>query len=120
MGDLIGSAAVIVAAIVIVTTGWVQADAIASLLIAAMIIPRAISLLREVVSVLSESTPKGMHVTEIRDHILDDPGGRGLSRRARVAAHPRSAGVHRARRRRRRRRSPTARPARSCSGCSRA
>ncbi|MET0782421.1 MAG: cation diffusion facilitator family transporter [Microbacterium sp.] len=74
MGDLIGSAAVIVAAIVIVTTGWVQADAIASLLIAAMIVPRAISLLREVVSVLSESTPKGMHVTEIRDHILSTPG----------------------------------------------
>ena len=79
MGDLIGSAAVIVAAIIIVTTGWMQADAIASLFIAAMIIPRAISLLREVVSVLSESTPKGMHVTEIRDHILDDPGCRGLS-----------------------------------------
>ncbi|SDH09769.1 cation diffusion facilitator family transporter [Microbacterium pygmaeum] len=74
MGDLIGSAAVIVAAIVIVTTGWVQADAIASLAIAAMIVPRAISLLREVASVLSESTPKGMHVTEIRDHILATPG----------------------------------------------
>ena len=74
MGDLIGSAAVIVAAIVIVTTGWAQADAIASLFIAAMIIPRAIALLREVVSVLSESTPQGMHVTEIRDHILSTPG----------------------------------------------
>src|SRR6478609_4658702 len=58
MGDLIGSAAVIVAAIVIVATGWMPADAIASLLIAAMIIPRAITLLREVVSVLSESTPE--------------------------------------------------------------
>ena len=34
LGDLIGSAAVIVAAVVIVTTGWVQADAIASLFIA--------------------------------------------------------------------------------------
>jgi cobalt-zinc-cadmium efflux system protein len=74
MGDLIGSAAVIVAAIIILTTGWMQADAIASLFIAAMIIPRAITLLREVVSVLSESTPKGMHVTEIRDHILATPG----------------------------------------------
>ncbi|WP_314501673.1 cation diffusion facilitator family transporter [uncultured Microbacterium sp.] len=74
MGDLIGSAAVIVAAIIIVTTGWVQADAVASLFIAAMIIPRAIVLLREVVSVLSESTPQGMHVTEIRDHILATPG----------------------------------------------
>lgn len=74
LGDLIGSAAVIVAAMVIVMTGWVQADAIASLLIAAMIIPRAIGLLGEVVSVLAESAPKGTHVREIRDHILATPG----------------------------------------------
>ncbi len=74
LGDLIGSAAVIIAAIVIVTTGWYQADAIASLFIAAMIIPRAIGLLREVVSVLAESAPKGTHVHEIREHILATPG----------------------------------------------
>ncbi len=74
LGDLLGSAAVIVAAIVIVTTGWAPADAIASLLIAAMIVPRAIGLLREVMSVLGESTPAGMHVSEIRQHILDTPG----------------------------------------------
>src|SRR5690606_15706128 len=61
LGDLIGSAAVIAAAIVIVTTGWMPADAIASLLIAVMIIPRAISLLHEVFSVLSESAPKNTH-----------------------------------------------------------
>lgn len=69
MGDLIGSVLVIIAAIVIVTTGWMPADAIASLLIAVMILPRAISLLREVFSVLAESAPKGMSVTEIRDHL---------------------------------------------------
>ena len=74
LGDLIGSAAVIVAAVVIVTTGWLQADAIASLLIAAMIVPRAIGLLREVVSVLTESAPQGTHVKEIREHILSTPG----------------------------------------------
>ncbi|MBY6062526.1 cation diffusion facilitator family transporter [Microbacterium esteraromaticum] len=69
MGDLIGSAFVIIAAVVIVTTGWMPADAIASLLIAAMILPRAISLLREVFSVLAESAPKGMAVSEIRTHL---------------------------------------------------
>ncbi|MEZ3161798.1 cation diffusion facilitator family transporter [Microbacterium sp. BWT-B31] len=74
LGDLIGSAAVIVAAIVIVTTGWTQVDAIASLFIAVMIIPRAVGLLREVVSVLAESAPKGTHVAEIRDHILSTDG----------------------------------------------
>jgi cobalt-zinc-cadmium efflux system protein len=73
LGDLLGSVAVIVAALVILLTGWMPADAIASLLIAAMIVPRAVALLREVVSVLAESTPKGMHVDEIREHILSTP-----------------------------------------------
>ncbi|MBN9173122.1 MAG: cation transporter [Microbacterium sp.] len=78
MGDLIGSAAVIVAAIVILVTGWMPADAIASLLIAAMIVPRAVGLLREVASVLSEGAPKGMHVQEIRAHILSTAGVRDV------------------------------------------
>jgi cobalt-zinc-cadmium efflux system protein len=74
LGDLFGSAAVIVAALVILLTGWVQADAIASLFIAAMIVPRAVGLLREVVSVLAESAPKGTEVGDIRDHILATQG----------------------------------------------
>src|SRR5690606_24050411 len=47
----------------------ISADAIASLVIAVMILPRAISLLREVFSVLAESAPQGMSVTEIRHHL---------------------------------------------------
>lgn len=78
MGDLIGSAMVIVAAIVIVTTGWMPADAIASMAIAVMIIPRAIALLREVFSVLSESAPKGTAVSDIRQHLLDYDGVVGV------------------------------------------
>ena len=69
LGDLIGSVMVIVAAVVIVITGWMPADAIASLLIAVMILPLAVSLLREVFSVLAESAPKGTAVSEIRAHI---------------------------------------------------
>lgn len=78
MGDLIGSAMVIIAAIVIVTTGWMPADAIASMLIAVLIIPRAIALLREVFSVLSESAPKGTAVSDIRQHLLDYDGVIGV------------------------------------------
>ncbi|WP_144834755.1 cation diffusion facilitator family transporter [Microbacterium sp. BH-3-3-3] len=74
LGDLIGSAAVIVAAIVIVTTGFTQADAIASLFIAVLIVPRAIGLLREVVVVLTESAPVGVHVAEIREHLREANG----------------------------------------------
>ncbi|HKT56233.1 MAG TPA: cation diffusion facilitator family transporter [Microbacterium sp.] len=74
LGDLIGSALVIIAAAVILLTGWAPADALASLAIAVMIVPRAISLLREVVSVLSEAAPQGVHVQEIREHLLNTPG----------------------------------------------
>lgn len=74
LGDLVGSAMVIVAAIVIALTGWMPADALASLAIAVLIVPRAISLLREVFSVLGERAPKGTDVQEIRDHILGADG----------------------------------------------
>ncbi|MDQ1076639.1 MULTISPECIES: cation diffusion facilitator family transporter [Microbacterium] len=74
LGDLIGSIAVIIAAIVIVTTGFTRADAIASLLIAILIVPRAIGLLREVVVVLTESAPVDVQVAEIRQHLRDTDG----------------------------------------------
>jgi len=74
LGDTLGSVAVIVAAGVILLTGFVQADAIASLVIAGMIAPRAVVLLRDVVRVLSESVPANTDVAEIRRHLLDTQG----------------------------------------------
>ncbi|HEV7183009.1 MAG: cation diffusion facilitator family transporter [Actinomycetales bacterium] len=74
LGDLVGSATVIVAAVVILVTGFVPADAIASLLIAALIVPRAYLLLRDVVRVLSEAAPADTDVAEIRDHIRGTKG----------------------------------------------
>ncbi|MFD5866658.1 cation diffusion facilitator family transporter [Agromyces sp. NPDC127015] len=74
LGDTIGSALVIVAAIVILLTGWNAADPIASLGIAVLIVPRALSLLRDVVRVLSESAPADTDVAEIRDHLLGTAG----------------------------------------------
>lgn len=78
MGDLLGSVAVIAAAAVILLTGWLPADAIASLAIAGMIVPRAVGLLREVVTVLAESAPRGVQVQTIRDHILATAGVRAV------------------------------------------
>lgn len=78
LGDLVGSALVIVAAIVILTTGWMPADAVASLAIAIFILPRAFVLLREVFSVLWQSAPKGMSVPEIREHLLNTDGVVGV------------------------------------------
>ncbi len=74
MGDLAGSAAVIVAALLIALTGWRQADAVASALIGLLILPRTASLVREATDVLLEATPKGVDMDHVRAHILDAPG----------------------------------------------
>jgi cobalt-zinc-cadmium efflux system protein len=74
LGDLVGSIATIIAGVVILVTGLVQADAVASLVIAALILPRALLLLRDVFRVLSESVPHHMSVAEIREHLLGTPG----------------------------------------------
>lgn len=76
LGDALGSIAVLVSAAVILTSGWDAADAVASLVIAAMIVPRAVSLLREVVEVLLESTPRDVDLDELRTHILGVEGVR--------------------------------------------
>lgn len=71
LNDALGSLGVIVAAIIISTTGFLQADAIASLFIVALIVPRAYVLMRETLSVLMEFTPKGLDLDEVRRHILE-------------------------------------------------
>ncbi|WP_458246636.1 cation diffusion facilitator family transporter [Streptomyces sp. MAI_2237] len=68
--DALGSLAVIVAALVILATGWQAADPIASLVIGLMIVPRTLKLLRETLDVLLESAPKDVDMTEVRSHIL--------------------------------------------------
>ena len=74
LGDLMGSAAVVIAAVIILLTGWTRADSIASLAIVVLILPRAWSLLRDVVDVLLEATPKGVDLATVREHIREVPG----------------------------------------------
>lgn len=74
LGDLLGSIAVVVAAVVIRATGWTQADPLASVLIVCLILPRAWSLIRDVVDVLLEATPRGVDLDRVRDHMEETPG----------------------------------------------
>ena len=74
MGDFAGSFAVIVAAFVIAATGWSAADALASLVIAVLILPRTLALLRDATDVLLEATPRGVDMDHVRRHILEAPG----------------------------------------------
>ena len=73
-GDLLGSIAVIAAAVIIWVTGWGWVDQAASILIALLILPRAVSLLRDVVEVLLEATPRGTDIEQIRAHLSAVPG----------------------------------------------
>jgi cobalt-zinc-cadmium efflux system protein len=70
VNDALGAGAVLVAAVIIATTGWTRADGLASVLIGLMIVPRTLRLLRDSVDVLLESTPKDLDLAEIRTHLL--------------------------------------------------
>lgn len=73
VNDALGSVAVIISAIVISTTGWMRADSIAAMLIATLIIPRALKLLGETTHILLESTPKGLDLEDVRAHLVAHP-----------------------------------------------
>lgn len=74
LGDLLGSVAVVVAAIIIRLTGFARADAIAAVAIFCLILPRAWALLREVVDVLLEATPTVIDLDEVRTHLREVAG----------------------------------------------
>jgi cobalt-zinc-cadmium efflux system protein len=74
LGDLVGSALVVLAALVVLVTGFRRADPIASLMIAVLILPRSWALLREAVGVLLETTPAHLDLDDVREHLLAVPG----------------------------------------------
>jgi cobalt-zinc-cadmium efflux system protein len=65
LSDALSSLAALVAAGVILATGWSGADAVASAAIALLIVPRTWSLLRQAVNVLLEGTPPHLALDEI-------------------------------------------------------
>ncbi|MEU2204985.1 cation diffusion facilitator family transporter [Microbacterium oleivorans] len=73
LNDALGSVGVIASAIAITAFGWYQADAVAGILIALLIIPRTLLLLRTAGSVLLESTPPGLDLQDVRRHLLELP-----------------------------------------------
>src|SRR3954452_8046192 len=77
-GDALGSVAVIVAAVVIATTGWTAADVVASVAIGCLVLPRAWHLLREALDVLLEAAPRGVSMEEVRAHMLGVDGVLGV------------------------------------------
>lgn len=70
VGDMLGSAGAIVAALVMLGTGWYLADPILSAGIGLLILWSAWHLLRESVDVLLEATPKGIKTRDVRERML--------------------------------------------------
>jgi cobalt-zinc-cadmium efflux system protein len=74
VADLLGSAGVLVAAVVIVTTGWTLVDPIVSVAIALLILASAWGVLRDSTSILMEATPSGIDADAVAQEIVAVPG----------------------------------------------
>jgi cobalt-zinc-cadmium efflux system protein len=74
LGDLLGSVGAISAGIIIVTTGWMTADPLISVIVATLILIGSFRLVRESVDVLLEAVPKHIDLAAVRDGIaaIDD------------------------------------------------
>lgn len=74
LGDLLGSVGVIVAAIILWTTGWRYADPLIGAAIGLFILPRTYILMRQAVRILMEVAPPGVDVDKVRQQLLALPG----------------------------------------------
>jgi cobalt-zinc-cadmium efflux system protein len=71
--DLYGFIGTVIAGIVVVTTGFTRADAIASLLVVALMVKAAWELLRDSGRVLLEAAPEDMDLEDLRAHLAGVP-----------------------------------------------
>jgi len=74
VADLLGSAGVLIAAIVIIVTGWTLVDPLVSLVIAALIVASAWGVLRDSTAILMEQTPSGLDAEAVAQAIVAVPG----------------------------------------------
>ena len=78
-GDLLGSVAAIVAAIIIIYTGWMPIDPILSVAVAMLILRSAWSLVKRSAHVLLEGAPDWLDVSDMQERIVESvPGVAGI------------------------------------------
>jgi cobalt-zinc-cadmium efflux system protein len=76
MSDAVASVAVLLAGVIVATTGWLYADPLLAGLVTLFVVPRVIGLLRAAVGVLLEATPAHIDVGELEGALLEVPGVR--------------------------------------------
>jgi cobalt-zinc-cadmium efflux system protein len=74
IADLLGSVGVLVAALVILLTGWYLVDPLVSIAIALLIVASAWSILRDSTAILMEQTPSGIDANAVARAIVEVPG----------------------------------------------
>lgn len=73
LADLGGSLGVLVAAVIILTTGWLYADPLISVVIAVLIAGGAWTVVRDSLRVLLEATPEGIDADRVAARMLAQP-----------------------------------------------
>lgn len=76
LSDALGSLGVILAAVIVITTGWYLADPLIGAGIGVFIIPRTWGLLRQAVNILLEGTPPHVDLAEVERMMTRVPGVR--------------------------------------------
>lgn len=70
-GDLLGSVAAIVAAVIIIYTGWMQIDPLLSVAVAILILKSAWVLVKRSAHVLLEGAPEWLDIEAMQQHLVD-------------------------------------------------
>lgn len=74
VSDMLSSVGVIIAGVIILTTGWLYIDPIMSALIGLFILPRTFKLLKESVDILLEAVPADIDYAAVEKCITERPG----------------------------------------------
>ncbi len=74
LSDMLGSLGVIIAAVIVMTTGWTLADPIVGAGIGLFIVPRTWILLKQAVHILMEGTPPKVDIARLEKSLLALPG----------------------------------------------
>ncbi len=78
LADAAAAVGTIGASLVILVTGWAQADAVVSFGVAGLMLVGSWPLLREAVEILMEGAPRGVSLTEVEQAIYTVPGVLGV------------------------------------------
>ena len=78
LGDLLGSGAAVLAAVIILLTGWTVADPLLSLFVSAMILRTGWAITRDSAHVLLEGTPTGFDEAAVREELAELPAIAGV------------------------------------------